>query len=433
VALPLLALGGWFAWRWYTTPTPPSVPLEGVTEETAEVVRKATQQVRQQPRSGKAWGELGLALIATHYNEQALVCLQQARRFDPKQARWAYWQGVTLSQSDPRAAIGYFRDALALADDRDERVSILFALALALVEEQDVDEAVTHLRSLAEMEPDSPRVHFGWGLLALARQPPDHAAARDHLGRLTDSPLARKRAYALLAGVVEDAQQAKEYSRLAAELPADPEWPTAFDNDLAPYKPDLWPRLSVYRNLEAQGRRDDALAYLRSAAAEAPDEGVCFTLGTALMAPPGRSPTQEDLAEAVAAFRQALRFNPRNAKAHFFLAALLLQRGENEQALASADAALGLQGQMAEGYYVRGQALKRLGRRDEAVAALREAVLRGPEFAVMHQALGEALAESGQPDEGLRHLEDAVRLAKPKEDGPRKALEAWRAKAKGKK
>ena len=159
---------------------------------------------------------------------------------------------------------------------------------------------------------------------------------------------------------------------------------------------------------------------------------MCFTLGVALL-------SRNELPQAEEAFRQAIHFNPRNPKAHLFLATVLLQRGENEkgrgkelftEALAAADAALALQGDLAYAHLARGRALKHLGRPEEAVAALREAVLRGQEYAEVHQALGEALAEQGNLKEGLERLRDAVRLAKPGDGGPQQALRKWQAKAK---
>lgn len=420
-----LLAGGWYGWRWLSAPRPPAVPLEDVTPQTVEVVEKATRRVRDQPRSGEAWGGLGLALVATGYKEQALECLAHARRLDPAQARWPYWQAVTLRTSDTRRAIDRFREALALAEGRDARASVLFALAQELIEVQDEDEARTHVRALGELEPDGPRYHFVAGLLAVAVG--DRPAVRDHLGRLTEVPFARQRACALLANAVDDPREAQNYRDRAAALAGDADWPTAFDDDLAPYKLDLSPHLAAYRALMAQGRQDDALAYLRAAAARSPDEAVCSTLGTALMA---REP-----AEAEAAFRQSLTFEPGNAKTHFFLAVLLLRRGQTTrskealtQAVASADAALGLRNDMAYAHLIRGRALKGLGRREEATAAFRAALLRGSEYAEVHQELGEALAEAGQVAEGLKHLEDAARLAKPDDPGPRRALEAWRAK-----
>src|SRR5258705_5533450 len=86
-AVALLASGSWLGWRWYTTPVPPRVPLDDVNQETAEIVNKAMKRVGDQPRSGKAWAEMGLALKATGFAEQAVRCLAQAERLSIRSPR----------------------------------------------------------------------------------------------------------------------------------------------------------------------------------------------------------------------------------------------------------------------------------------------------------------------------------------------------------
>jgi len=387
--------------------------------------------VRRQPRSGKAWGELGMALIANGFPKQALTCLANARRFDPQDPRWPYWQGATLLPTRPTEGMAHLREALRLADGREQRAAILFTLALPLIEEGLLDEADQRLSALREIDPDDPRLHFGLGLLAVARD--DQDAAREHLGMLTENPFARKRACTLLVNLyAADRQRADSFRKRAAQAPTDAEWPNVFQQELSRYRVELSRPLATYRELEGQGRHDEALAFLRNAAAQSPDEGVCFTLGFELL-------RRKQLPEAEDAFRKAIHFNPRNSKAHLFLATVLLQRGDNgegrarelyQQAAAAADAALALHSDLAQAHLVRGLALKHLGRKEESLKALREAVLLAPELAETHLALGEALAEAGQVDEGLVHLENAVRHAKPEDPRPQEALTKWRAKAK---
>ena len=422
-ALALLAAAGWWGWRWYTAPAPPDVPLAGVSPDTAELITRATKAVRERPRSARAWGELGLALFATGYREQAVTCLERAERLDPAEPRWPYWLGTTLLPSDPPRGLEHLRRALRVANDPAQREALAFALVLPLIEEGELDEAERHLGELS-----GARLDFARGLLAVGRN--DREAARRSLGRVADDPRARKRACSLLAALVEDPAEAQRYRKRAAELPPDPGWPTAFSDDLAPYKGGL-SRLATYEELKAQGRPDEALEFLRQVAAESPDESLSFTLGMELL---GRG----DPGGAEAAFRRALKANPRNAKAHLFLATALLRRAEAgeggkelfKEALAAADGALAVQGDLAYAHLTRARALQHLDRPDEALAAFRAALLRGPEFAEMHQALGEALAERGQMGEALRHLEDAVRLARPGDVGPERALRKWREKAK---
>src|SRR5262245_50598260 len=125
VLVALLGAAGWFGWRWYTTPAPPAVPhipLDGLEQELAAAVRKAQEEVRRQPRSGKAWGELSRLLVANDLNQPALEALVQAERLNPDQACWPYLHGsVLMTLARPQEATPRLRQALGLAVLPEER------------------------------------------------------------------------------------------------------------------------------------------------------------------------------------------------------------------------------------------------------------------------------------------------------------------------
>jgi tetratricopeptide (TPR) repeat protein len=375
-------------------------------------------------------------LIANGLFDEAIPCLVQVERLDPKDPHWPYWHGALLLASNPREGLPKLRQALALCELDEYRAAVLLPLALTLVEMGDLDEAAGHLQALETIEGPSPRVRYGLGLLALARD--DRSEARRQLEQLTDNPYTRQRVCTLLAGLTDgDEALAKKYWKAAKEPPADRRWPSAFEDELRPYKIEPRRRLAAYQEMEAQGRTEDALEYLQRLAVTSPDEDVCFTLGHALL-------RRNELARAAAALRQALGFNPRNVKAHYLLAEALLREGEKRggdpggkeqarelfgQAVRASAEAVRLQEGHAHAHLTRARALQHLGRKEEALAALRAAVVAGPQFSETHLALGEALAEAGQIDEALKHLEDAVRVAGPGDSRPREALEKWSGKA----
>lgn len=432
-----LVLGGWSGWHWFTTPAIPHLALEGASPKMAEEADRALDPVRRSPRSGKAWGELALFLIANGFYAEALPCLVQAERFAPTEPRWPYLHGTLLRNTTPHDGTARLRRALTLARSDDEKGAILFSLGLALVQEGRLDEAEECLRALEKTGADRPRIQFGLGLLALARG--DRPQARHYLSQLIDSPFARKKACSLLAGLMEDNQQPTlDYRRKAADLPDDLRWPDHFTADIPTYQVDPTRRLTTYRELKAQGRPGEALKYLVQLVTDEPDEMTCFILGYDLLA-------MHQFEQAEQALRQALTFNPHNPKTHLFIGAALFERGEkalrqpdgkeqaNElfrQAVQAEDTALKIQWNLTDAHLIRGRALSRLGRRGEAIRSLREATLVSPNLAEAHQTLGEALADSGQFREAIEHLENAVRVAPPGDPRPRQALEKCRAKAK---
>jgi tetratricopeptide (TPR) repeat protein len=425
----LLGVAIWLGWSWYSTPVPPQVPLEGLARPTAEAIEKATQEVRRAPRSDRTWGKLGLVLYANGFQQQGVACLERASRLDTKELRWIYWQGKAALAGDLQKGSALLGQALGLTDDPEQQSAIHFTLAQALLEAGQFAEAQEHGRALLKMAPEDPRAHWVLGLVALGRE--DDAEAQEHLRRLTDCPFAQKSACGLLAGLVKDKNKSLAYRQRVAELHPDYEWPDVFEASLAVYREEIGSRVAGYRELEGQGRQQEALAHLRQLVEDSPDEQTCYTLGAVLL-------PLNQFRDAEQAFRQALTFNDRNAKIHFMLAYARLLRGEQEddrqlfaQAVADADNAINLQSSQPMAHWVRGRALNHLGRKEEAIAALRQAVLQGPELGELHQSLGEALAEAGQFKEALEYLENAVQHAKPAaRDAAREVLEKWTKKAK---
>jgi Flp pilus assembly protein TadD len=125
----------------------------------------------------------------------------------------------------------------------------------------------------------------------------------------------------------------------------------------------------------------------------------CNNLGVAL----GQSGRQ---AEAVAAFREALRLEQEFAQAHHNLGVALAQLGESHEAVASFRRALRLRPDYPEAYYNLANTLGGMGRWAESVESYRQAIRFKPDYAEALCNLGLALTESGQ----LGELGEAVVL-----------------------
>src|SRR5437762_1641426 len=134
-------VAGWFAWRWYTAPVPPEIPLKGVEEHVADMVQEAVGAIRRQPRSGKAWGQLGMILAANGFDEYVPRCYAEAKRFDPNNPDWPYLHGLYLLEVHPNQAFPFLEEALSLARDAEEKAAIHFRLAQALHDEEQLDRA----------------------------------------------------------------------------------------------------------------------------------------------------------------------------------------------------------------------------------------------------------------------------------------------------
>jgi tetratricopeptide (TPR) repeat protein len=426
ILITALAGGLFFGWRWYTTPKLPHISLDGADKLTIEAVENARQEVDSQPRSGKSWGRLAMVLSVNGYLEPALICFSNAERFDGENPCWPYLHGVQLltDSPHPKDGIPYMRNALTLARKPDQQAAIAFKLALACIDEGQFDEALQPLELLAQIQPDDPRVHYGLGLLAAGRD--DRVAAREHLSKIADNPLARKRACLLLAALSEDDREsANKYRKILERFPPDLPWPDPFEGLMAGYKVNRFASMQQYLELDRQGRIEEAVALLRRFVSERPDEEVCHNLGVALF-------KKNEFKEATEAFRSALGFNPQNGSNHYYLGESLLHEGEKllrenrsreamelfRQAVAAEDKAISLETNLGDAFNVRGLALE----------SFREAKALLPNSTSIIINLGETLAEQGQFREAQTHLEDAIRIAGSDDPRPRAVLEKWQAR-----
>src|SRR5260370_20138732 len=64
--LALVIALGWYGWRWYRAPVPPTLDLQGTDPALAEALEGACAEVRRAPYSAAAWGRLGALLRACH-------------------------------------------------------------------------------------------------------------------------------------------------------------------------------------------------------------------------------------------------------------------------------------------------------------------------------------------------------------------------------
>jgi tetratricopeptide (TPR) repeat protein len=430
----LIAGAAWFGWRWYTTPVPPDLPLERMDKAVADAMRTALEEVRRAPRSGAAWGKLAMVAAANGYQEQSLVCLVQAERFDPAEPRWPYLHGDTLLAGRPHEALPLLERALERATSREHEAAIRFRLALALIEDGQLDAAEEHLDALGKLEPDGARWHFGLGLVAAARE--QRAAAREHLEAVLKSPFGCKQAHARLAALAladGDDALARSHQQRYAQQPADIPWPDPLLDEMHGYAVGRQSRFLQAEGLEARGRLPEAVALLRRIAADQPDARSYLALGRAL-GNLGAYGEAEPLLHAV------VGREPDNVQAHHFLGTVLFLQGEQQaasggskeraeallrEAICEQDRVLAIQADHAMAHLMRGRALAALGETEEALAALRQAVLCRPEFSDTHLYLGETLGRAGRRAEALPHLQDAVRLARPGDNRPRQALAKW--------
>src|SRR5437870_4774276 len=115
LAVALTAAGWWF---WPRPLHPPQVDLSFADPVVSRTIKEAYSEFRKNPRSGKAWGRLGMVLVAHDLRREGNDCFVQAERLDAREFRWPYYQGITLSQGDPETALVKLKQAVELSGPR---------------------------------------------------------------------------------------------------------------------------------------------------------------------------------------------------------------------------------------------------------------------------------------------------------------------------
>src|SRR5580704_855316 len=110
----ILVGSGVVAWRHFHPPAtpivlPPEIPSTVHDPEIIAVLEWARNSVISEPRSGQAWGDLGLVFRAHRFNDQSNVCFAEASRLDPSNPRWPYLIGLHLMLSGSESCIPYLK------------------------------------------------------------------------------------------------------------------------------------------------------------------------------------------------------------------------------------------------------------------------------------------------------------------------------------
>lgn len=420
VAAVAVACGGVWWWRG-PTPAFPEVHLDGAEPQVVATVKREVERVRADPRSADAWGRFGKVLFTHNFDDAALHCFEVAHRFDPRDPRWPYFQGVHYAQREPERAEGLLRLAAQLNDRAGpDNIAPRMRLVELLLAQGKLDDAEKELALVPA--PSHPRVRYALGLLDFQRGRWQQAldrfvAVRDHpiAGRLMAGPLAM--AYQRL-GQPDKAAEVARFTRSSNEVEVT--WEDPFLAEANSLNVGSRRRLQLSAVAQDMGGMKESIAVLRQMIEDSggKDHVALFSLGNAYM-------TERQYPEAVAAFRRAVAVAPDQYRLVYRLSVALFNQGEQLVARGQPEAArrlfqesadvvaraVALQPQEAWGQFQLGRSRMLLGEHAAAVEPLRKAVLGQPENARFHCHLAEALAEVGQADEARRCLERGVRIA----------------------
>lgn len=285
---------------------------------------------------GRAYGELGMLLMAADHLGEAEACFRNAQALLPRDRRWPYYLGhVHRMRGAPEQSAAAFEQARAL---RPDDVPTLVWLAEMQMAAGDPGAARPLLEYALARRPDSLAVTFGLGRAALARE--DYFRAVQYLEEALALNPAAPPVLAALAdayrslGELEQAEASVQRRRLAERSLAnvDAEVVIRPDDPLLEDVEGLLRTAAAYerRGARAVGRGDysRAVSHFRAGLELRPDSpSLRHKLGSALALMGNRQAGREQLEEVV-------RRSPEYARAHYGLGILLQESGEHARALA---------------------------------------------------------------------------------------------------
>lgn len=153
-----------------------------------------------------------------------------------------------------------------------------------------------------------------------------------------------------------------------------------------------------------EGRKDEAIASYRQAIRYLPAyQDALANLGFALA-------DRGDLAGAATAFNEALELDPDDPKKHFQMAFVLGRSGKAADAISHYERAVALDPGFAEAHGNLANLLDSQGRTAEAIAHYEASLRIRPRNPIVLYNLGNALLHSGRIDEAIARLGESVRL-----------------------
>jgi tetratricopeptide (TPR) repeat protein len=394
----VLAIAAALMWR--RSPAIPRPDLAGADEELVEAIDTAEQQIRRQPRSAAAWGDLGLVLRSHGYRNEAATCFERAGELDPQEWRWPYFQGDCEQWNLPEKAIESLRTAVG-RDQTAEAPRVLLGELLLLV--GNAANAQAELEAVLDVNPRQARAQVGLARALLDQE--QFAESLAAVQKAADHRSTRRAAAELRAQILQRLNQpaaAREAQAAAQKLPPDLPWT---DDPLlagiATQRVGKQAALNRVAKLQAAGEIDQAKQEVQ--AAEQKHLDLYWLVEGRLRL------RQGDASGAETALQEALALDPSSVEILLSLAQAQSKQQRWQDAEQTLRDLLTREPEYGPGWLELGRCLTR-SNPPQALEALRSAVRYMPRSAEAHQELAAALAATDLQDEAEQHRAIAAKL-----------------------
>ena len=388
---------------------PPELDLSTLEKSLHGAYESYLLQIRQEPRSADAWGQLGMFMFAHHFEREANICLGEAARLDPQQFRWPYLLGLSLSVSDPDVAILYWNRVTELQP------------SLAIVHLR-MGELYLHLRQTENArrsiqlgllrEPEQTR-----GLLAMAHLQLDDnepEASLQWLGRIPSEKSNIRSVYELRSQIQQrlgNHAAALQDLSVAEQLPDVPlVWRDPIAAEVLAMRHEARAILERAEMLIDQQQIPQAISLLQEALTfDQRDPQVHSALARAYLQI-SRLPQAESI---LAVARQQ---HPHSVEVWFQSGVVAFASERFNAAAAYFRSALECKPTHALAHYNLGHTFLKLGDHSSALESFGQAVLHRPSFVDAHINLARLLLQAGERQRAIEHVRIAKQL-RPQDPG----------------
>jgi tetratricopeptide (TPR) repeat protein len=227
-------------------------------------VESAYRAAVSDPDNPQKVGELGMFYFVNQNHDLAIECFARAARFEPRQAKWLYLEGISHeAMYSSQAAIAKYREAMALKSDYPP---LMLALGDLLLEDSKFDEAGQLYTRANRLLPNNPRCL--WGLAACAEKSGDKARAVNLLQQALTAAPNYGQAHSALARLFKeqgDATKAGAHEGRAAEGESPPIIMDPWLLDMISHVRDPEQVIANAAMQMAAGQTQDAMRLLQSA------------------------------------------------------------------------------------------------------------------------------------------------------------------------
>lgn len=410
VGLCLLAVagGGFYFWRQNSLPKPPVIKLSGSDPAIIKAIEEARAAVRSSPRSGRAWGRLGMVLSIHDILPEADICFAQAERLEPREPRWPYLRGLARSGEDPAAALPSLQRAAARCGDLP---APHLRLAELLIERGRFDEAAAEIKPVFQQDPHNARALLCLARLAIGRG--ESNTALEYLRESIQYAPDVKAPHTLLGAIQQrlgNEATAEEAFRRASQLPEMHVWPDPYLIEINALRTGLTAMADNAESWLKQGYVTNAVALMQQAVTQYPDRMQAWLVFGKALRQGGK------LADAEHALRQAVRLDPDSVAARTELGSTLFAQAKYPEAEANYREAIRINPNLAEAWFNLGLCLMNQRDSAHAIEAFQNAARFKPDFTYAYIRWGQALGRLQRVPEAIEQMQHALRLSPTNQD-----------------